>query len=491
MTGAGCASVHDATPLNCPVGQQAQGGACVCASTLLPPGDAACPTETLACSLTDCADDDNPCTEPSCTEGAAACSLEPVTDSTSCDLEGETGSCVDGACIVPEAVWELGTPFRIASSTNGVISTPTVAVSDQGTALAVWFDGDLIYASSFALSEGWAEAEVIGTQVAPGRGLALAMSPGGDATLAYTRIEKASVDLRAVDYSASLESWRNPEVQSRAGAIASSPSLAITATGDAFLTWWEAPGAILYAHRGSGSAAWTSPIVVSVDDGLGKGDPFVAASDDGEGMVIYSGETSAGMATNVWVTPVGAGGVAGVPTTIDTNASEVQDTKIAAAVGGGAMAVWDQGEDVWSARLSNGTWSAPVLMETRSDDVGYTRVEGDGQGTFFALWRQNGDVRTRRFDSDTELWGDLNIFKSATRPRLHVDEGGAWLAVLSIGRVRLRAREPEMDWGSVEIVSDALPSGSPTGHELSRGADGTIAVVYTDESNLWTWVDRR
>ncbi|MFW6067320.1 MAG: hypothetical protein ACOC97_03210 [Myxococcota bacterium] len=55
-----------------------------------------------SCDDVDC-DDDNPCTVDSCVEEPeVACVNEPVEDGTECPVDGETGVCEAGECILPE-----------------------------------------------------------------------------------------------------------------------------------------------------------------------------------------------------------------------------------------------------------------------------------------------------------------------------------------------------------------------------------------------------
>jgi hypothetical protein len=493
-----CAPVHDATPASCPMGQEPSGSICVCVSTQAAPVDGQClPANTPpSCKVEDCVDDGNPCTEPTCLTGADTCSNEPVANSTDCDVEGEAGTCVSGTCTVePPPEWKLGTPFVIGGG-GGEIVRPRVAVDGNGNAIAVWSEGDALMAAHLDTNEGWGDPLLLEEDFEPGRGFHIDVDAAGNAIVVYARVETASIDVRAVRYDYSLDTWELPDVLSRPGVVASSPAIAITADGQAVATWWEASDMVLLARTATNWLTWEEPVVVSPTDGLDKSDPLLSLAETGQGAVIYRGYGPGGNIDRVWVTPIGPGDSVGTPFEVHRSTQEIQSVKIAAAHDGELMALWQQNDDIWHARFSNGQWDPAALVETSGDSACCQEVAWGGSGAFFAVWIQSAGLRARRF-SPEQGWGDTATFKDlsgARRPSLATTPGyDAFMAWHDRDEILLRHFNPDSGWSSFESIGSGLARDAPVNHrvDLARGSDGTIVAVWADEMSVWAWVDAR
>ena len=284
-----CASVHDATSTNCPADQQASGGQCVCIATLAPPVAGSCPAVETQCSVADCVDDENPCTEPTCLPGSDTCSNEPVDDDTACEDGAVVGVCAEGQCVPP--AWELGAAFKIAD-TDEEISTPLVAVAADGSAMALWSEGDDVMGCAFDPTMGWEAPVVVEPEHVPERGIALAMDAAGNAIALYTRVQQGAIEVVAERYTGATGLWDAFAVLSEDGAVTDNPQIAITPSGDSVATWWQSPDDVALARGRSDTMVWGAATVISPDDGLGKYEPFVSLGSDGEGGVVYRASDS-------------------------------------------------------------------------------------------------------------------------------------------------------------------------------------------------------
>ena len=489
--------MHDATPTDCPSGQEPNGAVCVCSTTLALPVDGSCMLEEpSSCQVEDCVDDGNPCTEPSCAMGASSCSHLPLEDLSPCEHEGGDGSCISGQCVLEEPIWELGDPFRIGGD-GAPIARPAVAIGADGSAIAVWLEGGALRSSRLIAEVGWNEPVTLDDNVDPARLIDLDADAQGNAIVAYARLEQSSIDIRTLRYDAGLGTWDTPTVISREGAVATRPCVDLTPSGEAFVTWWEAPASILVARRASGALSWSEAVPISPDDGFDKEPPFVSIADDGRGGVIFAGHGPSLKAERVWFVPLGPGAFVGAPVEIDASTEETQSTHLAASNGGVQMAVWEQGDDIWGAHFSAGIWEPATRLEVKSSWAVNEQVVPIGAGDFVAVWVQGAEIRARRYSSTDSVWKDLIILNNAGgsyRPSLVPGaEDEAWVAWLENDRIRLRHFVSASGWSTDEVISPVLAAGAPREHRpsLARAADGTIVAVWADGTDVWTWVDAR
>jgi hypothetical protein len=492
----GCDSVHDATSLGCPDGQYASAGQCVCDSSDAPPVDGSCPPIDRECELSDCVDDANPCTEPTCLAGSDSCSNEPVADDTTCELGSAVGVCAQGECT--PAPWELGTAFKIADA-DEEISTPLVAVAADGSAMALWSEGNDVVGSAFDPTMGWKAPVVVEPEHVPERGIALGMDAAGNAVALYARLQQGAIELVAEGYSAERGAWDSFAIISEEAAVTDAPQIAVTQGGDAVAVWWQAPNDIVIARGSSDSMSWEPSQPVSLDDGLDKKEPFVSLDGDGEGALVYrAADPAAGPgAESVWVAIIEADQVS-APTQVSNGAEWVRDARIAAGASSDLMAIWEEVNDLVYARFVNEAWGSPALVEEASGGIASPTISVDGDGDFQVAWLQDGDARTRRFVSSGAVWDDVRVLlvstsEDARPPSLAAPPNGeARVSWAQDQHVRLSVFEGDSGWGPFLKVSPDLepPALDVQGPRVGVATDGTEVVVWADGPEIWTWADR-
>ncbi|MGB8223268.1 MAG: hypothetical protein WCF10_11835 [Polyangiales bacterium] len=492
-----CAPIHDATPANCPTGQEPSGASCVCVLTQAAPIDGQCPLANKpSCKVEDCVDDGNPCTQPTCLERADTCGNEPVAAPASCEVDGAAGSCVSGTCVVESPQWELGTPFRISGDPHEIVG-PQVALAANGDGIAMWGEGYALTVSYFDPEGGWSEPVVVEEDAYPRRAFSLGTDSLGNAIFVYQRVEATSIDTRAVRFDSSTRLWGHSEVISRDGAIANSSLVRVSSEGDVWAVWTETPGDILLRRTRTTALGWETPIV-ALSDGAPKRSPRATLGDNGAGAVAFYGNDAANQANSLWVAAIDPEGSVGTAVRVDPNVGNVSLATIASNEDGELMAVWEQVDDIWFAHFVNEQWEPPALIEASTDAACCSALEADGAGNFLAAWGQGRNMRARRFSREAQQWEDIEVLSgddnyTAIRPSVKAAPNGeAWLVWLEGPVIRMSHFTPETRWSYPENLSPSLEDTDPpiALPRLSRAADGTLAVVWADGGYVWAWVDR-
>jgi hypothetical protein len=491
-----CAPVHDATPASCPTGQESSGAMCVCVSTQAAPVDGQCPP---ICSVDDCVDDDNPCTEPACPSQMGACINETVANLTPCDDGDGEGECLAGVCFVPEPQWQLGVPFIIGGGLDEIVG-PEVALAANGEGMAMWAQGDALMVSHFGPEDGWQEPIVVEEDFFPDRPFSLGVDALGNAVIVYTRVEATSIDARAVRFDSGAGLWGPPEVISRDGSFANYAFVRVTPDGDVWAGWSEEPGDILLRRTRTTALDWDSPIVVPSTDGAPKHAPRAFLTDGGRGAVVFYGHDAGGVADSAWVATIGPEDSVGTAVRVDPDVGEVVYAQVGATEDGELMVVWEQADDIWYAHFADDQWEPAALVEAGSGTAFSSVVAADGAGNFMVAWCQSRDMRTRRLVGAEQRWEDMQILRisdtdDARRPSLvATPEGEAWLVWVEGQFIRMSHFTVESRWSIPENISPPLESSDPPPIHapwLSRAPDGTLAVVWADGRNVWAWADKR
>jgi hypothetical protein len=406
------------------------------------------------------------------------------------------GVCIEGECVPPP--WKLGTAFKIADA-DEEISTPLVAIAADGSAVALWSEGEQVKGCAFDPEAGWENPVVVEPEHVPGRGIALGMDAAGNAVALYTRLQQGAIELVAEGYSASSGAWDSFAVISEDAAVTDAPQIAVTQSGDAVAVWWQAPNDIVIARGRSASMIWEAPEVVSSDDGLDKTEPFVSLDSGGEGALVYRATDPAGSvsAESVWVGIIGAEGVAS-PIQVSNDADWVRTARISVGASGELMVIWEEVNDLIYARFAGQAWGVPGPVEEASGGVASPAITVDGEGDFQVAWLQGEKARSRRFVSGDAAWGDVRVLlvsssEAARAPDLAAPPNGeARISWAQDPYVRLSRFEGDSGWGPFLNISPELepPALDLEGPRLAVATNGTEVVVWADGTEIWVWVDR-
>ncbi len=352
-------------------------------------------------------------------------------------------------------------------------------------------------ACHFTATEGWEKPVVVDGVFFPDRGLDLGIDAAGNAVVLYGRVEEWSIDLRAARYEATSGRWRDFGIVSRSGAVADSPSISVTPDGHVTAVWREGPEDIVLARTLTTGPTWDSPVLISVDDGFHKLAPSVATAANGEGAVVYGGQSLSGTAKTVWLTRIDSEGPIGAPIQQQAALGEVVTTEVAVAQDGTAMATWEQDKTMWYSYAQEGQWQLPDTAEPSETSAFAPVIAAADSGNFFVAWRLWWDIRVRRFVASEQLWGNIESFhryatNRASRPSLAASpDGKAWVTWYEEVYIWMSRFAPDSGWGPTEQISIELePNASPLhGPKLAAGADGTLVIVWVDGTDVWSWVE--
>lgn len=352
------------------------------------------------------------------------------------------------------------TPEAIDDEGEGDSSAPQLAADGLGDVLAVWVrDSDdipsvpTVWVARHTPSSGWGSPVPLDAGAGPGRSPQVAANASGVAVVAWIQQDGTDDSVWTSRFDPSSDDWSVPApaetFPATPGEDASSPSVALTDTGDTFVAWLQPAeeGSALqsvWANRfDAGTLDWDGPLQVD-NQTFAASSPQVGADADGNAVVLWEQDDHVLAARFVDGTPSTWSG----PQQLDT--SGLDATRAALAVGratGHAVAVWrqtDSGVDrIWASRLDpvSGDWSDPARVQTSTtapSDAPHVAL--DPSGNAIAVWQQDvgGDtlrIRSSRLATTESEWsGDERVKdnapgEDATAPRVAVDADGDAVAV--------------------------------------------------------------
>lgn len=223
-----------------------------------------------------------------------------------------------------------------ASLTTGTVEPRAMGMSSRGEAFALWWDGGTIYSRHYQAS--WQGTELVSHTSTPGD---LTVAVGSeDAALAMWQL---GTTRESASYVADVVPWVESSLQGGGS-----------------------PAQVGVDRRGFGLAVWLR------EEGTHTG---VVAS-------RFSGAQ--------WSNPVRLD-------EIDTNASALH---LAVDDAGNGVALWSQGDQIWTARFQDGAWEAAAAIEQPSGAAREPRMVMDSDGRGMAFWlQQDGPQYRMRWSS--------------------------------------------------------------------------------------------
>ncbi len=332
----------------------------------------------------------------------------------------------------PDSGW--GTPTLLEQS-DGASFAPDVAVSPDGSALAVWSrsngENNDVVSSRYTPESGWELPELAETEFADTSGPKVAVDVDGNAVASWAQGPPDGRDIWANRYVPG-SGWGFAERIGPLGLgtdLNGGAQLVIDPDGNATAVWSESDGGRydVWSNRFTPSGGWGDPELRESNDEGNALFPSLAA--DGAGVVHVVWEqltaTSSTIDADRWLPGAGWEG----PQTISMSGAFRAD--VAANQGGDAIAVWIGAGDVVEASsfVAGEGWGTPTRLEATNDELfsGDPVVAIDPTGNALAVWFRfdNGifDSWANRFDA-TGSWGEAN--------RLEMENGQAFTAGLTL-----------------------------------------------------------
>lgn len=328
---------------------------------------------------------------------------------------------------------------------------------------------------------------------------AVAMTPTGEATVAWTRATVGVEDVvQAVRQSGGA--WGARATLSAAGGdISEAPRVAVDASGAATVVWSRepAPGS---AHEVQAArfvnGAWTPAVALGTSAYLAEGgavlgpDPDVAADAAGGTTAVwrrYDGTAWTVMAASA------NGASWGSAAPLAPAAPSIRDLQVVAGAPGTATAAWVDvdpaagASELRVAHLEDGAWSAPRALARQPGDL---RIAGSAAGAVVATWEATAGgvtvVMAARFDGRS--WGPAvqvsDASQDAILPVVAMDGSGVatimWRQADGAGTTLWAARSGGSAWGAPERAATGAMTYSPL--EVSA-AQGAVTALYHAASN--------
>jgi hypothetical protein len=350
---------------------------------------------------------------------ATACGSSSAADA---GVIQDGGTCPDGGG------WSQ-TAIRIDGNGADDNTGPQLGIDSTGTAVVVWARADLnatmhtIWAAARTPDGTWNTAIPIDTAAATGEGAAkpaLAVSANGSAVAVWEQSPNpnrvspwATVRATSGAWGPPIALHLNPGAAQQGGNL--DPQVAMDTSGNAVAVWAEdvgvqsstdpAFGPQIYADHYTPGGGWAGPVLLSSYLVAGFCEnPSVAVDDAGDAVVVFSTNPANSPIRAMAARYDGAAKTWSTASFIDACASCMSNIGILSRVAfdpsRNAIAVWSQGQSggaraMWSARCSStGAWSPAARLDgnlASIPDVDSPGLVIDGMGNATAIWLQTSN----------------------------------------------------------------------------------------------------
>ena len=361
--------------------------------------------------------------------------------------------------------WQAPTALRnedhpaMGLDSNMIAIPPQLAVSDNGTGVAIWpmhfgLSPIQLYASHYASSQGWDGPVVISALPADGgvgppgvRGVGngqsgpqIAIDPNGNAIAVWSEGVQ-DVDAQATNYAPQIYArrygaaggWGAAALLSANGQAipgtsqttmdSETPHVAVDPAGDAVAVWsvssTKSGGAeaVQAAHYDAATSTWGAPAFVDVCNGCSTAisgyqtTPRVAMDAQGNAIAIWNRFDGHG----VWSSRFTKAGGWSAPQDISDSKNE-QDAddspRVAIDATGNAVATWFEGPFFHANHSKAGAWAAPVTLSSTASDSDVQPVF-DSSGNALLVWSDTPAIDLVRFDGATTTFGAPQVIVTA------------------------------------------------------------------------------
>jgi hypothetical protein len=311
---------------------------------------------------------------------------------------GEVSHLFASRYTVADRKWS--TPFPLDNS-DGSSAGPQVAVDANGNALAVWSQSTGIQARRYNVgTKTWGAITPLQQTAGAATAVQVAFDNSGHAMAVWHQSDGSNNSVRVRRYTVSNNQWLAVETLSNAG-NAMFPQVAMQAGGDAVVVWRQAGASstdIIANRYAAASQTWSGPGPVENNTGNAT-TPQVAVEASGNARAIWiefdaDAQNPNGGRNRVWSSRLVAGTwQAAEP--VESNTGDSLAPRLALDTSGNAVAVWQQFDGahnaVWtSRRLSGATqWEGALLLQADSTaDAASPSIATDANGNALAVWQQ-------------------------------------------------------------------------------------------------------
>jgi hypothetical protein len=343
----------------------------------------------------------------------------------------------------PSGGWS---PVERISGGGDALPTAKVAMGAAGNAVAVWaqfFVNSNIFTNRYTPSGGWGLSHQIDDASGDGAAPQVAMGANGWVIAVWAQSDGARDDVWSNRYEPG-SGWGTPErIETNNTLEASGAQVAVDANGNAVAVWAQSDGTRfdIWSNRYAPSSRWADARRIEANNSGDALRPQVGADADGNAVAVW--QQFDGVTFDIWSSRY-AGGSWGDPARIeDEDDGDASDPRVAVALDGSAVAVWQQfdgvNDDIWSNRyMPSSGWGTAVRIETNeAGSASEAGVAVDPSGIAVAVWKQfdeQGDNIWANRSTPNGGWGTAERIDTDDRgtlsfPGVAMDPSGNAVAV--------------------------------------------------------------
>jgi hypothetical protein len=309
---------------------------------------------------------------------------------------------------MPGSGW--GTAVLIELDDVGDAVAPQVAIDPNGNAVVVWYQFDGVrfnaWYNRYTSGVGWHEAELLELDSGHASSPRVAIDASGNALAVWQQFNGTHIDIQASRY-VSGTGWGTPEILESQTGDAFDPRIAMNADGRALAVWVQSENELkAWSNRytpgtGWGAAERIGPEGMSAQEAL-----QVAIDARGNGIAVWQQVSGTNRQIGANRYAIGSGWTG--PTVIpNDNLNPASEPQIAIDPGGSALAVWYQRSstfyDLWWSRYTAAAWTkAATLAGDDHGDALFPQIAIDASGNAFCLAQKRDgahlDIWSARFD---------------------------------------------------------------------------------------------
>jgi hypothetical protein len=380
---------------------------------------------------------------------------------------------------------------------GGAAYEPQVALDASGNAMAVWYEYDgttyNIFSARYTPATGWGAAQLIET----GGGFAflpeIAIGPGGNAIAVWYQQNGSNYDIHANSYTVAA-GWGTAQLIESGSSYAYVPRMAMDASGNAIVVWYQHDGAVfnIHANRYSVATGWgvAEQIEIASENAYG---PQLAMDAAGNGIAVWFQSDGPGYSIHANRYTLGAGW--GAAQLIETGGGDAHSARISMDTNGNAIATWSQSDGanyrIYANRYSATTgWGTEQAIDIGGRDAWESEVAFDGAGNAIAVWRNYDgtvhDLYTSRYVPGTG-WTTAQLLEVGTgnayAPHIKFDASGNAIAIWrqddgTAASINVARYVAGTGWGTPQLIENEAASAIHS--QIAIDGSGNAFVVWGD-----------
>jgi hypothetical protein len=251
-----------------------------------------------------------------------------------------------------------GTATLIETSTESA-SYPLIAVNGGGDAIVVWdqFDGarNNSWANRYVVGSGWGVATLIETEnLGSAVSQSIAMDATGNGVAAWVQSDGTRYNLWANRYDV-VTGWGAATLieNDNTGDVIQGSPVVMDGNGNAMVVWSQFDGtrSNVWANRYVVGSGWGGATLIETDNTGSASSPSIAMNASGDAVAVW--DQSDGTRTNIWANRYTMGTGWGTASLIEAdNTGDATVASVAMSANGNAVAVWIQWDglkfNVWT-----------------------------------------------------------------------------------------------------------------------------------------------